>query len=219
MLDAARSIFAEKGFSRSTLEEIAHRSEFGKGTIYNYFEGGKEDLLLAILTQLYDGTAEICNSVFADERLESEPIRELFREFLTKIFDFFTGHQDVFIIHMKEAHSMLFADNRELAAAVAQQRDEVVTLLRRPLESAMKAGQLRPLPTAAVSHLLFGNIKGMQMQECLFMRNASDTNVNTKSTDAEHIWTSASKADFLISILFDGLLKPTCGCDDGSTIK
>lgn len=218
MLDAARSIFAEKGFSKTTLEEIATRSEFGKGTIYNYFQGGKEDLLLTILNQLYDGAADICNTVFSDERLESEPIRELFREFLTKIFDYFADQQDLFIIHMKEAHSMLFADNRELAAAVSEKRDQVVTLLMRPLEAGMEAGQLRRQPAAEVSHLLFGNIKGMQMQECLFMRNARSAQY-TGGDGAGQICSSAQKADFLISVLFDGLLTPTCGCDDGSTNK
>ncbi|NNE70602.1 MAG: helix-turn-helix transcriptional regulator, partial [Rhodothermales bacterium] len=35
ILDAARTVFAERGFVGATLEEIASRAEFGKGTLYN----------------------------------------------------------------------------------------------------------------------------------------------------------------------------------------
>jgi len=59
MLDAAKSVFAEKGYTKATLEEIAHRAEFGKGTLYNYFPGGKEQILIAVFDQLYAGLREL----------------------------------------------------------------------------------------------------------------------------------------------------------------
>ncbi|MEL6613746.1 MAG: helix-turn-helix domain-containing protein, partial [Bacteroidota bacterium] len=36
MLDAATALFAEKGYASATLDEVAERAEFGKGTLYNY---------------------------------------------------------------------------------------------------------------------------------------------------------------------------------------
>ena len=48
ILLSAQEVFAEKGFAQATLEEIATRAEFGKGTLYNYFPGGKQEILLAI---------------------------------------------------------------------------------------------------------------------------------------------------------------------------
>ncbi|GIV59650.1 MAG: hypothetical protein KatS3mg043_0739 [Rhodothermaceae bacterium] len=41
MLEAARAVFAEKGYLQATVDEIAQRAEFGKGTLYNYFTGGR----------------------------------------------------------------------------------------------------------------------------------------------------------------------------------
>ncbi len=238
ILSAARSVFAEKGYSKATLDEIAQRSEFGKGTLYNYFEGGKEEILIAILNQLYDGLAEICDSVFAQTRLESEPIRSLFREFLVLIFDHFTEHSEVFIINLKEAHNLLFAENNNLSAAVAERRMQAVGLLSRPLGYGMNTGQLRQMPADAVANLLFGNIKGMQMQRCLVNihgENAfagcdgagpspttkSNSTVSDSSaestTDSPPTYdcrSSAGQADFLVSILFDGLLNSSKTSDD-----
>ncbi|TKX68113.1 TetR/AcrR family transcriptional regulator, partial [Halorubrum sp. GN11_10-6_MGM] len=55
MLDAARAVFAEEGYADATLDEIAERAEFGKGTLYNYFEGGKEELFLAVFDEASQG--------------------------------------------------------------------------------------------------------------------------------------------------------------------
>jgi len=211
MLLAARAVFAEKGYSGATLEEIAHRSEFGKGTIYNYFEGGKEEILIAILNQMYDETSEIASEVFSDERLTSTPIRELFSEFLTRVFTHLTEQRDVFIIHIKEAQSFLFAENRKIADAVVQKREQVIALLRRPIEYGMESGQLRQLPADAVSHMLLGNIKGIQMQHCL------RTMHRTHSESA--ICTTEAQSEFLISVLFDGLLNHSKESDGGNSSK
>jgi AcrR family transcriptional regulator len=47
ILGAAAAVFAEKGYPRATVKEIAARSGVAPGTIYLYFEN-KRDLLLAI---------------------------------------------------------------------------------------------------------------------------------------------------------------------------
>jgi AcrR family transcriptional regulator len=51
ILDAATQVFAEKGFPRATIKEIARIAQVADGTIYNYFEN-KEALLFAILDRL-----------------------------------------------------------------------------------------------------------------------------------------------------------------------
>ncbi len=51
ILDAATKVFAEKGFHRATIKDIAKVSGVADGTIYNYFEN-KTDLLLALLDRV-----------------------------------------------------------------------------------------------------------------------------------------------------------------------
>ncbi len=47
ILEAARSVFSEKGFQPATMDEIAERVELSKPTIYLYFDS-KEDLYTSI---------------------------------------------------------------------------------------------------------------------------------------------------------------------------
>jgi TetR/AcrR family fatty acid metabolism transcriptional regulator len=51
ILDAATQVFAEKGFHRATIKDIAHVAGIADGTIYIYFEN-KTALMLGILDRL-----------------------------------------------------------------------------------------------------------------------------------------------------------------------
>src|SRR3954470_6235922 len=51
ILDAATTAFAEKGFHRATIQDVAKVAGIAAGTIYNYFEN-KTALLMGILERL-----------------------------------------------------------------------------------------------------------------------------------------------------------------------
>ena len=56
LLEAAEDVFAERGFSRATMAEIAARAGYSAGNLYNVF-AGKEALFSEVLTSRAD-TAE-----------------------------------------------------------------------------------------------------------------------------------------------------------------
>jgi len=72
ILEAAAAIFAEKGYQRATVREIAARAGIAPGTIYLYFES-KRDLLLAIadwlIAQRVDQTLAEMTSLPPEEYL------------------------------------------------------------------------------------------------------------------------------------------------------
>jgi len=51
ILTAAGQLFAEKGYHRTTTQDIAEVAEVSEGTIYNYFSS-KEELLFAIMERI-----------------------------------------------------------------------------------------------------------------------------------------------------------------------
>jgi len=62
IMDAALSIFAEKGFQNSTITEISKAAGVSEATIYEYF-GTKEDLLFAIPEKISNDTFEESSKV------------------------------------------------------------------------------------------------------------------------------------------------------------
>jgi len=52
IMNAAENLILKQGFENTTMEQIAFKAEYSKGTLYNYFES-KDDLYLAIGTKAY----------------------------------------------------------------------------------------------------------------------------------------------------------------------
>ncbi len=71
LLDAAEEIFAEHGFGRTTLEQIAERAGYTRGAVYANFTS-KDDLFLAVLDRWLD--ADIANGGRINE--ESPSVRD-----------------------------------------------------------------------------------------------------------------------------------------------
>lgn len=53
IIDAAVQVFAEKGFTKAKISEIAERAGVGSGTVYEYFKS-KDDLLLKIPVERFE---------------------------------------------------------------------------------------------------------------------------------------------------------------------
>ncbi|NBB72290.1 MAG: TetR family transcriptional regulator [Bacteroidetes bacterium] len=201
MLRAAQSVFAEKGFARATLDEIAERAEFGKGTLYNYFEGGKEDLLFAVFDDLYDDVHVMLREAIAEPAPRQHPLRERFRTLVVEAFSFFLEREDLFMVLMKESYRLGFSENPEHAAYFQRQQERMVTALAPALEAAMERGEIQDLPAKGVAHMILENINGMLVHRAMMDRH--EECAESILHDPEHA------ADFLTTILFDGLVHPS----------
>ena len=169
ILDAAKAVFAERGYSKATIEEIAHRAEFGKGTLYNYFPDGKEQILLAIFDQLYEGLRDLIIESFGSS--DSLPFHRVMENFIERSFEFFSERFNLFLILIKEAQRLIFSDDRERSSYFALQQGRVMETLAAPLQDAMDRGELRKMSPNLLANLIFTNIKGVQMTQCLLNPN------------------------------------------------
>src|SRR5689334_15560439 len=90
ILDAATTVFAEKGFHRATIKDVAKAAGIADGTIYNYFEN-KTALLMGILDRLNQSDER---SQHFEEASHSNP-GEWARHYIRQRFDMLNpeGHQ------------------------------------------------------------------------------------------------------------------------------
>lgn len=87
ILDAALKSFSEKGFSKTTISEIAGRAGVAETTIYEYFRN-KEDILFSIPESFF---ADL-NRSLDDHFLGVEGVENLFRKFIWHHLHFFQEH-------------------------------------------------------------------------------------------------------------------------------
>jgi|ERR1700722_8891098 AcrR family transcriptional regulator len=83
LLDAAEEVFAEKGFTPATLDDIAHTAGYTKGAIYKHF-ATKEDLFLAVSDRYwrryFDNFAEVMSMSRQIGARELDEIGERWRQ-------------------------------------------------------------------------------------------------------------------------------------------
>ena len=200
MLRAAETVFAQKGYTHATLDEIAERAEFGKGTLYNYFEGGKEEILFAVLDTVYDEVHDLVTSSFA-EACHGRTLRACYRDMVKRAITFYQEREDLFVILIKEAYRMCFSHDETKVAYFQRQRARIVNTLMPALEHAVSEGTIRDLPLHSVAHMLIENVDGLIVHRIM-------VNHNTQTTMCEHgfmLDEPEEAADFLTAMLFDGL--------------
>ncbi len=192
MLDAARAVFAERGFEQATVDEVAERAEFGKGTLYNYFEGGKDEILRAVIEDLFDGLEAV-----VAERVETtagQPVRDVVHAVLVGMMGYFDSNRDTFLVVVKEVQRLMLDADSEAKRWVWERDERIVRLLEAPIARAIASGELRPFPPEAIARTVLGNLHGMLMHDVC--DPGGSNRLFPKSADA---------ADFITTLLFDGL--------------
>ena len=98
ILKAAETVFAEKGFARAKVSDIANLAEVAEGTVYEYFEN-KEDLLLNIPKKRFEQFLEELPDTFEIKT----PLRKL-RRFIRYYFSLFLTKREflkVFLLQIQ----------------------------------------------------------------------------------------------------------------------
>lgn len=87
VLDAALELFTERGFTRTTVDQVAKRAGLSKGTVYLYFPS-KKALLAGLVRRAVVPVADLALGVVADYRGDPRPvIRQMVGMLVGKISD------------------------------------------------------------------------------------------------------------------------------------
>ena len=96
IIDASVKLFAGKGFNNTTLDEIAASSEFGKGTIYNYFNS-KEEIYSAIVEDVSINLKQIVQQ--ADKATESAS--DFIKTYTSGLFIYCLSNKEAFVLFVR----------------------------------------------------------------------------------------------------------------------
>jgi TetR/AcrR family transcriptional regulator, repressor of fatR-cypB operon len=192
ILNAARALFVANGYADITLDEIAKKAEFGKGTIYNYFNN-KEELVAAIMDQMID---EMLDQVhIAIDESGTTDARSVLHAYATGMLQIARENWELTRLIMKELHQSKTHGNVNFMESRLVRIKSVWDLLAGPIRKDIEAGKLRPVDPVEVARIFDGMIKfycGGRLFDGGFLHDQ-------QGVDA---------VDLMISILFDGLNQP-----------
>jgi AcrR family transcriptional regulator len=146
LLQAARALFAERGYAGVGTEEIVQRAGVTRGALYHHFRGGKEDLFHTVLVQI---SAETTQRVIRAASATDDPW-----ETLVLGADAFLDackSQEVQRIMLIDGPAVLGWDVWRAADS-----DYALGLLEQAVQRAIDAGRISDQPARALAHVLIG---------------------------------------------------------------
>ncbi len=183
ILDAAASVFAEKGYHRATTKEIASAAGVSEGTIYNYFDN-KADLLIGMMTrlaELRELPRELEDALHSDAR---EFLVTIFRDRMGRIVQ---SHEQMFQAILPEILA-----NPELRERYYQEFVQpTAIMLEGYIQARVQQGDVRPIDVSLAVRAVQGMFVGL-----LMMRMLGDGPIRAGWDDLPEV---------IGTIIFDGL--------------
>jgi AcrR family transcriptional regulator len=175
ILEAARKIFAKKGFNDATVDDIANAAGVAKGTVYLYYRSKREVYFAALkfgIEQMYAALVEELKGVSTPE--------DKLRALISVKLAYFDENRDFFKIFYSELGNICIhpgAIDSEFKALYLEQARLVESILKegvrkkavRNLRSEQAAFAISDIIRGVVTHRLLGWSKSKTSQDVDFI--------------------------------------------------
>jgi AcrR family transcriptional regulator len=143
LLNAARRLFAQHGYSAVSLDEVSARARVTKGALYHHFEN-KQDLFLGVYEQVEDDLLRAGVNAVADDADFWSQLSAAGRAFLD-------------VCARPDTRQIILDAPAVLGWAKARAAEERSALgqLQAGIETAVEAGVIESSAPAVLAHLLF----------------------------------------------------------------
>jgi AcrR family transcriptional regulator len=146
ILEAAKNLFADKGFEATNVRDIIHESSLSPGTFYNYFQSKEE--IFEVLTD------EIISEVRDQIQLSYKNVKMDRREIMKSLEQFFQ-------IFLGNPRLMKFLSRNQSYLRELRSKgrfDDMLHDLEKALDDGVKNGMLPALPVKIVAIAVFGAV-------------------------------------------------------------
>lgn len=161
ILEAARKVFAAKGYAEASVEAIARAAGLAKGTLYLYYPSKKEIYWAALRSGLGELAREIRRRVSAADTIEAK-----IRAFMHTKIAYFERNRDFFRIYYAEAGNVV----RRPACSNAHFQDlyrQQMQVLESALRQALAQRAVRRIDARAAAFAILDITRGAVLQRLL----------------------------------------------------
>ncbi|MFB6549295.1 MULTISPECIES: TetR/AcrR family transcriptional regulator [unclassified Streptomyces] len=147
LTDLALSVFLDRGYSETSMEDLARAAGTHKSNFYHHFPGGKRELLRRGLNRGLDALTGVFEEPGALEGPAAGRLRYVLRRAIEVEFDLLP----------EVALLLRVRGNSEVELAALERRRELTRRLTGIVEAAMEEGGIRPdLDAHLIARLLLG---------------------------------------------------------------
>lgn len=209
IIEAAEQLFLHQGYDNTSMEEIAHKSEFSKGTLYNYFNS-KEDLYLAIATKAYGILLDLTKERTQNEQPGMNQIKQIgyaYYKFTKSYPNYANIFHDV-AIKVPDIESKPEEEQSEFEKEYLSMSHEYRDIFISILMNAMKVGALRTDKEPNLIGFVLSRLTNSLIKDLMHSKHA----VKAFKLEEDDI------IDFVFEIIEEGL-KPRENKNEKNTLK
>lgn len=187
IISAAIKLFAEKGYEHTTLDEIAEASEFGKGTIYNYFQN-KEEIYLAIVEEIMESHKKIITEISET----SGDLKSFLLKLTTAVINFSLENYDGFLLMVRLRTQTTGLDPSLKAGIIQKSVEHSNKILSDKFNNAIKKKEIRPFNIDSLLNI-YRSMVFPYLHFLMCCKKVEDIDPD-------------KEAEFILSVLFNGIL-------------
>lgn len=172
ILKAAETIFAQKGYTYASMDDIAHEAQFSKATLYRYFHG-KDEIFMEVLYRVFSESLQNMTAIQGKSWSAERKLKELIRSSMS----FFDGKKNlirVFFlerIHPRKIAGMTaggdpenYFDQLGIPQTFRSVMEETFKILRLIIQEGVDSGEFRRIEIQQAGVFLGALIRGMHFR-------------------------------------------------------
>jgi AcrR family transcriptional regulator len=146
IVETAFQVFAERGYEKTTVREIAAKAGMTPGNIYRYL-GSKDDMLRLLCQRAYDDTHRITNA-FNERVTKNMSIFEALKRSITNYLVMSDRQSNAFLFYDRNVQSLSEQDR----TVVRDTWIELVSFFEKLIRKGVKKGEFKVKYPALLAH-------------------------------------------------------------------
>lgn len=168
ILESAERVFTQKGYSLTTMNEIAEEAQFSKATLYHYFQS-KRDILFEIILSSFEAVRQRIKKI----QEKNEPAEQMIKEITHYVLQVFQAKKNISRIFLMEKSLMktllnlspeeqvtLSSAEKEYLEGIREIKEKILQIMIEIFERGIKAGEFRRMNTHDAAHAFEAMLHG-----------------------------------------------------------
>jgi AcrR family transcriptional regulator len=139
ILEAAKSLFAEKGYHGTPVREITRKIGMGDGILYHYFPGGKREIMSVLLRESFEHRRKEIQQI--NRVIEEMDLRDAMMTIKRRFYELFTGFMDLTLFFFRDIVLFGFEEAEQLTTLLREQS----AIFEEFLKDRHERGEIRDL--------------------------------------------------------------------------
>lgn len=179
----ALKIFAQKGFFRTTVDDIAQATGVAKGTLYLYFKD-KQDLYIATINEHFNRALETLSAIEAETTTPSEKMEEI----AINLIDYIKTLKTSYMLFTFENINLKGKTLKQMHTVIEPKIQEMIKIISNIIKNGIHTNEFRKVNPKVAAFYFISTIRAIFLSD-FYMSDVS------------------FKTDTVLKLFFEGLKK------------